>query len=117
VNEGDTVSEGQELVRLVRMPGPGPAPTAAGGNVVTLKAPAAGVVTHSAAVVGATASAMPGGPLMRIAVGGAIELEAEVPSVHVPELASGQTARIEVEGQEVSGSVRLCTGSIGPVSG
>jgi multidrug efflux pump subunit AcrA (membrane-fusion protein) len=112
VNEGDTVKEGQELVRLVRLPGPGPAPAAAGGNTITLKAPAAGVVTHSSAAVGATASAMPGGPLMRIAVGGEIELEAEVPSVHVPELASGQTARVEVEGQEVSGSVRLVPAAI-----
>ncbi len=114
VNEGDTVTEGQELVRLIRLSGQGPAPAAAGrNNIVTLKAPAAGVVTHSTAVVGATASAMPGEPLMRIAVGGEIELEADVPSVHVPELASGQTARVEVEGHgEISGSVRLVPASI-----
>ncbi len=113
VNEGDTVTEGQELVRLIRLSGQGPAPAAAGRNTVTLKAPAAGVVTHSTAVVGATASAMPGEPLMRIAVGGEIELEADVPSVHVPELASGQTARVEVEGHgEISGSVRLVPASV-----
>jgi multidrug efflux pump subunit AcrA (membrane-fusion protein) len=108
VSEGDTVTEGQELIRLTRQPGEGPARAPAGGNTVTLRAPAAGVITHSTAVAGATASAMQREPLMRIAVGGEIELEAEVPSVHVPELASGQTARIEVEGnREISGSVRL----------
>ena len=50
---------------------------------------------------------------MRIAVGGEIELEADVPSVHVPELATGQTARIEVEGRrEISGSVRLVPAAV-----
>ena len=113
VNEGETVTEGQELVRLTRLPGERPAPAAAGSNTVTLRAPAAGVVTRSTAVVGATASAMPGEPLFRIAVDGEIELEADVPSVHVPELASGQTARIEVEGRrEISGSVRLVPAAV-----
>ena len=71
------------------------------------------MVIRSAALVGAMASAMPGEPLFRIAVDGEIELEVEVPSVHVPVLASGQTARVEVEsGQEFSGSIRLVPAAI-----
>lgn len=110
--EGDKVTAGQELVRLQRLPEettkPGAAP-----QTVTLKSPATGVVMRSTALVGAMASPMPGEPLFRIAVDGEIELEAEVPSVHVPVLASGQTARIELEsGHELSGSIRLVPASI-----
>jgi RND family efflux transporter MFP subunit len=47
-------------------------------------------------------------PLFRIAVDNEIELEAEVPSIHVPALAPGQTARIDIgENRELSGRVRL----------
>ena len=112
VGEGDKVTEGQELVRLTRLADgttkPGAAP-----QTITLKSPVNGVVMRSAALVGAMASAMPGEPLFRIAVDGEIELEVEVPSVHVPVLASGQTARVEIEfGQELSGSIRLVPASI-----
>lgn len=112
VGEGERVTAGQELVRLVRQAGEGPE-AAPSGQTITLKSPAAGVVTRSTAVVGATASAMPSEPLFRIAIDGEIELEAEVPSIHVPELASGQTARVEVDGtREFSGSVRLVPASV-----
>jgi multidrug efflux pump subunit AcrA (membrane-fusion protein) len=111
VGEGDKVAEGQELVRLTRQDGnakPGAAP-----QTITLKSPVNGVVMRSAALVGAMASAMPGEPLFRIAVDGEIELEAEVPSVHVPVLAAGQIARVEIEsGQELSGSIRLVPAAI-----
>jgi multidrug efflux pump subunit AcrA (membrane-fusion protein) len=111
VGEGDKVTEGQELVRLTRQDGntkPGAAP-----QTVALKSPVNGVVMRSTAVVGAMASAMPGEPLFRIAVDGEIELEAEVPSVHVPVLAAGQIARVELEsGHELSGSIRLVPAAI-----
>jgi len=111
VGEGDNVTEGQELVRLTRQDGnakPGAAP-----QTITLKSPVNGVVMRSTALVGAMASAMPGEPLFRIAVDGEIELEAEVPSVHVPVLAAGQIARVEIEsGQELSGSIRLVPAAI-----
>ena len=111
VGEGEKVKAGQEMVRLSRQSDGAEAP--AGAQTVTLKAPAAGLVTRSTAVVGAMASPMPGEPLFRIAVDGEIELEAEIPSAHVPELASGQTARIEVEGgPELSGSVRLVPAAV-----
>jgi multidrug efflux pump subunit AcrA (membrane-fusion protein) len=112
VGEGDTVKAGQELVRLTRQPDENARPAGA-PQTVTLKSPASGLVIRTSAVVGAMASAMPGEPLYRIAIDGEIELEVEVPSVHVPDLASGQTARIELEsGQELSGSIRLVPASI-----
>ena len=55
-------------------------------------------------------------PLFRIAVDNEIELEAEVPSIHVPTLAPGQTARIEIgDNRELSGRVRLVPAVIDPV--
>ena len=107
VSEGDKVIAGQPLVRLVA-DAASPA-----RNVNTLRAPAAGVVTRSTAEVGATASAQPTEPLFQIAVDGEIELEAEVQSSHVPELASGQTVRVEIEGgRELSGRVRLVPAAV-----
>jgi hypothetical protein len=51
---------------------------------------------------------MAGEPLFRIAVGNEIELEAEVPTIHVPSLATGQSARIQMgEGGDLLGRVRL----------
>jgi multidrug efflux pump subunit AcrA (membrane-fusion protein) len=112
VSEGDKVTAGQPLVRLTRQAGDGP-DAAAGRNINTLRAPAAGVVTQSNAAVGTMASAMPGEPLFRIAVDNEIELEADVPGVHVPELGSGQAARVEVDGsRELSGRVRLVPAAV-----
>jgi len=140
VKEGDQVSSGQNLVRLTRQEGapgapgggapggggpPPGAPPGAGGAAaappapptnLNLKAPAAGRITRATAVIGATANPR-ADPLFRIAIDGEIELEAEVPSIHVPKLASGQTARIEIEdGRELSGSVRLVPAEINPMS-
>jgi HlyD family secretion protein len=132
-NEGDRVTAGQQLVRVTRQDGggapPGGAPPggAPGGaqaaqqmpaNMV-LRAPAAGTVVRATAALGATAN--PGDPraepLYRIAVDGEIELEAEVPSIHVPKLAPGQTARVDVEdGREINGYVRLVPAEINPMS-
>jgi RND family efflux transporter MFP subunit len=111
VKEGDRVTAGQTLARVNRPSGPGPDGGAA--KTTTLRAPAAGVITRSTAVVGATASPMSPEPLFRIAVDNAIELEADVPSIHVPALASGQTARTEIApGRELSGQVRLVPAAI-----
>jgi len=115
--EGDRVSSAQVLARLARQSTDGPdapagaqAPTSA-----TLKAPAAGLITRSTAVIGATASPMQTEPLFRIATGNEIELEVEVPSVHALELRPGQTARVELEnGRELIGRVRLAPAEIDP---
>jgi multidrug efflux pump subunit AcrA (membrane-fusion protein) len=105
--EGDDVSAGQTLVRLLRQAGP------QGGEVVaTLRAPSAGVVIKSTARVGAVANPQ-AGPLFRIAINKDIEVEVEVPSIHVPKLAAGQTARVIVDdGRELNGRVRLINAEI-----
>lgn len=117
VKEGDQVTAGQPLVRLARQEGgTSGAQSTAGPATASLRAPAAGTVTRATAILGATASPR-AEPLFRIAIDGEIELEAEVPSIHVPKLAPGQTARIEVEdGRELSGSVRLVPAEINPMS-
>ncbi len=123
VNEGDQVNSGQNLVRLVRATEAGPAAggaqspgAAAGPSTLTLRAPAAGTITRSTAAIGATFSPR-AEPLFRIAIDGEIELEAEVPSIHVPKLASGQTARVEIEsGRELTGYVRVVPAEINPMS-
>jgi multidrug efflux pump subunit AcrA (membrane-fusion protein) len=110
-SEGDRVTAGQALARVNRPSGPGPDGGTA--KTTTLRSPAAGVITRSTAVAGATASPMSPDPLFRIAVDNAIELEADVPSIHVPALARGQTARAEIAaGRELSGQVRLVPAAI-----
>ena len=109
--EGDRVTAGQALARVNRPAPPGPG----GGSATsaTLRAPAAGVITASTAAVGATSSPMSPEPLFRIAVDNTIELEADVPSIHVPALAAGQSARAEIApGRELSGQVRLVPAAI-----
>jgi hypothetical protein len=109
--EGDRVTAGQALARVNRPAAPGPGAGVA--TSTTLRAPAAGVITRSTAMVGATSSPMSPEPLFRIAVDNTVELEAEVPSIHVPALAVGQTARAELApGRELSGQVRLVPAAI-----
>ena len=99
VGEGERVTAGQNLVRLT--------PVSGDSSATTLKAPAAGLVTRSTAAIAATASGAPGEPLFRIAIDNEIELEADIPSIHVPMLATGQSARIQLaDGRELSGRVR-----------
>ena len=112
VGEGDRVTSGQTLVRLVRQASEGQDAAAARTSMI-LKAPAAGVVTRSTAVVGATASPMQNEPLFRIAVDNEIELEAEVPSIHAGAISPGQTARIQIEdSRELSGRVRQAPAAV-----
>jgi len=119
VREGGRVTVGQILARITRSAGEAPEPppsgrpAPAGPVMMALRAPAAGVVTHSTAMVGTVASAAMSEPLFRIAIDNEIELEVEVSSIHVPELAAGQTVRIEVEdGRGLSGRVRLVPAEI-----
>jgi len=105
VGEGDRVTAGQAVVRL--------APISGDSGSTTLKTPASGLVTRSTAAIAATASPAPGEPLYRIAVDNEIELEADVPSIHVPVLASGQSARVQLDdGRELSGRVRLVPAAV-----
>lgn len=103
--EGDRVTAGQTMVRLV--------PVSGDASATTLKATASGLVTRSTAAIAATASPGPGEPLYRIAVDSDIELEADIPSIHLTVLASGQSARVQLDdGRELSGRVRLVPAAI-----
>jgi multidrug efflux pump subunit AcrA (membrane-fusion protein) len=112
VHEGDTVADNQELARLMpppAQPGPGggakPAPT-------SLRAPAAGLVTQVRTIVGAPASPQ-AGPMFRISVNNEIELDAEVPAVHMLKLSPGATVRVSREdAPDLMGQVRLVSPQI-----
>jgi multidrug efflux pump subunit AcrA (membrane-fusion protein) len=105
VREGDMVTDNQELARLSpppQLPGvparPGP---------VSLRAPAAGLVTEVRTIVGAPASPQ-AGPMFRIAVNNEIELDAQVPAVHMLKLNPGATVRVSRDdAPDLIGRVRL----------
>ncbi len=109
--EGDRVSQDQNLVKLAKVSTDPPGTQPQSPATLYLKAPAAGTVIKSTAVVGAVASPVPfprPEPLFRIAVKNEIEIEAEVPGIQVPLLAPNQPARAQTEdGRELSGRVRL----------
>jgi multidrug efflux pump subunit AcrA (membrane-fusion protein) len=103
VREGETVAENQELARLT--PPPGSANSAARAGL-SLRAPASGLVTQVNTIAGAPASPQ-AGPMFRIAVNNEIDLDAEVPAVHMTKLSPGATARISREdGPDLAGRVR-----------
>jgi multidrug efflux pump subunit AcrA (membrane-fusion protein) len=106
VKEGDTVTANQELARLTPPPPQPGAPAAAAGKPVSLRAPAAGVVTELKTIAGAPASPQ-AGPMFRIAVNNELELDAEVPSVHMLKLNPGATVRISRDDSpDIIGRVR-----------
>jgi len=114
VREGDTVTENQELARLSpppQLPG-GPPGAPKPSAPISLRAPAAGLVTEVRTIVGAPASPQ-AGPMFRIAVNNEVELDAEVPSVHLPKLNPGATARISRDNApDMFGRVRLVSPQI-----
>jgi multidrug efflux pump subunit AcrA (membrane-fusion protein) len=108
VREGEMVTENQELARLTPPPAlPGGAGGARSNTPVSLRAPAAGLVTQVNTIVGAPASPQ-AGPMFRIAVNNEIDLDAEVPAIHMSKLNAGATARISRDnGPDIVGRVRL----------
>jgi multidrug efflux pump subunit AcrA (membrane-fusion protein) len=108
VREGEMVTDNQELARLAPLqPGSRPPPVA-----LSLRAPAAGLITEIRTVAGAPASPQ-GGPMFRIAINNEIELDAEVPAVHVLKLNPGATARISRDNEpDLVGRVRLVSPQI-----
>lgn len=113
VREGDIVTENQELARL-SAPQQQPGQQQQGGSrgPISLRAPAAGLITEVRTIVGAPASPQ-AGPMFRIAVNNEIELDAEVPSVHILKLNPGATARISRDGApDLVGRVRLVSPQI-----
>ena len=108
VREGEMVSDNQELARLT----PPPAQPGGARPSMSLRAPAAGLVTEVRTMVGAPASPQ-AGPLFRIAVNNEIELDAEVPAFHVLKLNPGATVRISRDNEpDLVGRVRLVSPQI-----
>jgi len=110
VREGDMVTDNQELARLTAPP---PQPGGKSSTApVSLRAPAPGLVTEVRTIVGAPASPQ-AGPMFRIAVNNEIELDAEVPAVHVLKLNPGATVRISRDNAtDLVGRVRLVSPQI-----
>jgi multidrug efflux pump subunit AcrA (membrane-fusion protein) len=107
VREGDTVTESQELVRLTPSGQP-----AARASAITLRAPAPGLVAEVRTLAGAPASPQ-AGPMFRIAINNELELDAEVPSVHLLKLNPGAAARISRDNApDLVGRVRLVSPQI-----
>jgi multidrug efflux pump subunit AcrA (membrane-fusion protein) len=105
--EGDIVTENQELARLSAPSANPQNPNAPKPGPVSLRASAAGLVTQVNTIVGAPASPQ-AGPMFRIAVNNEIELDAEVPSIHVLKLNPGSNVRVSRDGApDLVGRVRL----------
>jgi multidrug efflux pump subunit AcrA (membrane-fusion protein) len=111
VREGDLVSDNQELARLsapLQQPG---APAGRSGPL-SLRAPAPGLVTEVRTAVGAPASPQ-AGPMFRISINNEVELDAEVPAVHLLKLNPGATVRISRDdAPDMVGRVRLVSPQI-----
>jgi HlyD family secretion protein len=105
VEEGDYVKSGQVLARLIP-------PEGQPGGLQDVTAPAAGLISRRAALVGATVSPR-AEPLFRLIVGGDIELQGDVPAPRIAKIAVGQAARIVVPGiGDYNGKVRVITPQI-----
>jgi multidrug efflux pump subunit AcrA (membrane-fusion protein) len=112
IREGDTVTDNQELARLSALPQPPGAPARPNQGPVSLRAPAAGLVTEVKTIVGAPASPQ-AGPMFRIAVNNEVELDAQVPAVHMLKLNPGATVRISRDdAPDLVGRVRLISPEI-----
>ncbi|HXH46507.1 MAG TPA: efflux RND transporter periplasmic adaptor subunit [Bradyrhizobium sp.] len=108
VTEGAIVADNQELARLTPPPQiPGQPQRPGPQGPISLKAPAPGLITEVRTIVGAPASPQ-AGPMFRIAVNNEIELEAQVPAVHMSKLTAGATVRIgRDDAPDLIGRVRL----------
>lgn len=115
--EGDKVTSGQQLAKLVRLTGDQPANSQSPSpQPVIVKSPVAGTIIKASASVGSIASPR-AEPLFRIAVDGQFELEAEVPGTQLAKLKPDEPARVEVgTAPEISGRVRRAMVEINPAT-
>lgn len=96
----DVVTAGQGLARLAPVEGPSDAAS------VTIRAPVAGTVLRSRALLGQPVSPRQGA-LFDIVTGGALDLTAEVPLAELARIAVGQAVRVRPLGlPEGAGTVR-----------
>ncbi len=108
VRQGDQVTADQELARL----SPPPQPGRPNQGPISLRAPAAGLVTEVRTMVGAPASPQ-AGPMFRISVNNEVELDAQVPAVQMLKLSPGATVRISRDdAPDLVGRVRLVSPEI-----
>jgi multidrug efflux pump subunit AcrA (membrane-fusion protein) len=108
VHEGDMVTADQELARL----SPPPQPGRPNQGPISLRAPAAGLVTEVRTMVGAPASPQ-AGPMFRISVNNEVELDAQVPAAQMLKLNPGATVRISRDdAPDRVGRVRLVSPEI-----
>jgi multidrug efflux pump subunit AcrA (membrane-fusion protein) len=114
VHEGEMVTDNQELARLTppsAQPG-APANSGRPAAPTSLRAPAAGLVTQVNTIVGAPASPQ-AGPMFRISVNNEIELDAEVPAIHMLKLNPGATVRVSRDNApDLVGRIRLVSPQI-----
>lgn len=115
--EGDRIHAGDQVAVAQSAPPPPSDPgTATPSKRIPIKSLASGVVLSRNVDVGMPISAA-SGPLFTLAVDGETEALIDVPSVHVLELSSGQTAHVSMDdGREFSGHVRLVPVEINKVS-
>jgi len=103
---GDTVTSGQPLARL----------SLPEGGATVVRAPVAGLISSSSAVIGAVASAK-GEALFSIIARSEFDLVGQVPTQDILKLAVNQPASIKIIGVgEVEGKVRLIAPTIEPNS-
>jgi multidrug efflux pump subunit AcrA (membrane-fusion protein) len=108
VHEGDMVTADQELARV----SPPPQPGRPNQGPISLRAPAAGLVTEVRTMVGAPASPQ-AGPMFRISVNNEVELDAQVPAAQMLKLNPGATVRISRDdAPDLVGRVRLVSPEI-----
>lgn len=108
VHEGDMVTADQELARLT----PPPQPGRGNQGPISLRAPAAGLVTEVRTMAGAPASPQ-AGPMFRISVNNEVELDAQVPAAQMLKLNPGATVRISRDdAPDLVGRVRLVSPEI-----
>jgi multidrug efflux pump subunit AcrA (membrane-fusion protein) len=109
VREGDIVTDNQELARLTAPPQQPGAPAA---RPVSLRAPGPGLITEVRTAVGAPASPQ-AGPMFRISINNDIELDAEVPAVHLSKLNPGAPTHVSRDdAPDLVGRVRLISPQI-----
>jgi multidrug efflux pump subunit AcrA (membrane-fusion protein) len=112
VHEGETVADNQELARLTPPPAQPGAPANRPAAPTSLRAPAAGLITQVNTIVGAPASPQ-AGPMFRISVNNEIDLDAEVPAVHMLKLNPGATVRVSRDNApDLMGHIRLVSPQI-----
>jgi multidrug efflux pump subunit AcrA (membrane-fusion protein) len=106
VEPGESVTSGQVVAQLR-------APDAqAGTGLVDVRAPTAGIVLKSSAVLGTMASTR-AEPLFQIVAHGEFELQAQLSAGELTKLSPGQIANIKIIGVgEVQGRVRLISSTV-----